>query len=99
MVMLNEAAKGVYVIAVTPFSEDGALDLESIDSMIDFHESVGVTGITVLGQLGEAPKLTAAESTLVVQRPGPLRSVPVQPSEQGRVPRRQRPPASVHRGA
>ncbi|WP_108459571.1 dihydrodipicolinate synthase family protein [Devosia naphthalenivorans] len=68
MAMLNEAAKGVYVIAVTPFSEDGALDLESIDSMIDFYESVGVTGITVLGQLGEAPKLTAAESAQVVQR-------------------------------
>ena len=68
MAVLTEEAKGVYVIAVTPFTDDGALDLVSIDSMVDFYESTGVTGITVLGQLGEAPKLTAAESAEVVER-------------------------------
>ena len=68
MAILNEEAKGVYVIAVTPFTDDGALDLASVDSMVDFYEGVGVTGITVLGQLGEAPKLTAAESAQVVER-------------------------------
>jgi 4-hydroxy-tetrahydrodipicolinate synthase len=68
MAVLTEEAKGVYVIAVTPFNDEGALDLESIDSMVDFYESTGVTGLTVLGQLGEAPKLTAAESAQVVER-------------------------------
>jgi 4-hydroxy-tetrahydrodipicolinate synthase len=68
MAKLTEEAKGVYVIAVTPFTEDGALDLDSIDSMVDFYEGAGVTGITVLGQLGEAPKLTSEESRLVVER-------------------------------
>ncbi|WP_210603538.1 dihydrodipicolinate synthase family protein, partial [Staphylococcus aureus] len=61
-------AKGVYVIAVTPFTDDGALDLASIDSMVDFYEGAGVTGLTVLGQLGKAPKLTAEESRTVVER-------------------------------
>ncbi|MDL2408538.1 dihydrodipicolinate synthase family protein [Rhizobium calliandrae] len=68
MARLTEGAKGVYVIAVTPFADDGALDFTSIDSMVDFYESVGVTGLTVLGQLGEAPKLTAKESRTVVER-------------------------------
>lgn len=68
MAQLTEDAKGVYVIAVTPFTDDGALDLQSIDSMVDFYEGAGVTGITVLGQLGEAPKLTAEESRQVVER-------------------------------
>ena len=68
MTRLTEDAKGVYVIAVTPFGDDGALDSASIDSMVDFYESVGVTGLTVLGQLGEAPKLTAEESRTVVER-------------------------------
>jgi 4-hydroxy-tetrahydrodipicolinate synthase len=68
MGILTEEAKGVYVIAVTPFTENGALDLDSVDSMVDFYEEVGVTGITVLGQLGEAPKLTSAESAQVVGR-------------------------------
>ena len=68
MAKLTEEAKGVYVIAVTPFADNGALDLDSVDSMVDFYESVGVTGLTVLGQLGEAPKLTAEESRTVVER-------------------------------
>lgn len=68
MAKLTEEAKGVYVIAVTPFTDEGALDLGSVDSMVDFYEAAGVSGITVLGQLGEAPKLTSAESSLVVER-------------------------------
>ncbi len=68
MTRLTEDAKGVYVIAVTPFGDDGALDFASIDSMVDFYGGVGVTGLTVLGQLGEAPKLTAPESRTVVER-------------------------------
>ena len=55
MAVLNEAAQGVYVIAVTPFAADGALDLASIDRMVDVLRGGGATGITILGQLGEAP--------------------------------------------
>jgi 4-hydroxy-tetrahydrodipicolinate synthase len=68
MSKLDESASGVYVIAVTPFADDGALDLESVDRMVDFYEGAGATGLTVLGQLGEAPKLTAEESRVVVER-------------------------------
>ena len=62
MKFLNESAKGVYAIAVTPFTADGALDLDSAASMVDFYIKAGVSGITILGVLGEAPKLTASES-------------------------------------
>ena len=68
MPRLTESARGVYVIAVTPFTDDGSVDIESIDRMVDFYEEAGVDGLTVLGQLGEAPKLTAAESKQVVER-------------------------------
>ncbi len=66
--LLDETASGVFVIAVTPFRDDGALDLESTDRMADFYLERGVTGITVLGVMGEAPKLTAAESRAFVER-------------------------------
>ena len=36
--------------------------------MVDFYEGVGATGITILGQLGEAAKLTAEESRAVAER-------------------------------
>lgn len=68
MTRLTEDAKGVYVIAVTPFRADGALDLESTDRMVDFYLQAGATGLTVLGIMGEAPKLTPEESAEVVRR-------------------------------
>lgn len=68
MALLDETADGVYVIAVTPFTETGALDLDSTDRMVDFYLGKGATGLTVLGMMGEAPKLTAEESRIFVRR-------------------------------
>ena len=65
---LDPSARGVYLITVTPFADDGALDLASTDSMVDFCLASGVTGLTVLGIMGEATKLTAEESTTFVKR-------------------------------
>lgn len=62
MQLLDETASGVYAIAVTPFDADGRLDLASAATMVDFYVGKGVAGITILGVLGEAPKLTATES-------------------------------------
>ncbi len=68
MAKLDESAKGVFVITVTPFREDGALDPESTDRVVDFYLEKGATGLTVLGVMGEAPKLTAEESLQYVRR-------------------------------
>lgn len=64
----DRSANGVYVITVTPFTDSGALDLASTDRMIDFCLEAGVTGLTVLGIMGEATKLTAEESTRFVRQ-------------------------------
>lgn len=58
----NESAEGVYLITVTPFKDNGELDLASTDRMVDFCLERGVTGLTILGIMGEATKLTADES-------------------------------------
>ena len=68
MMRLNEEAKGVYVIALTPFTETGDLDLNSTDRMVDFYLERGATGLTVLGMMGEAQKLTIEESQTYVRR-------------------------------
>jgi len=62
---LPSDAHGVYPIAPTPFFDDGRIDTASIDKLTDFYLACGCTGITVLGQLGEAPKLEHAESVAV----------------------------------
>lgn len=68
MKKLDACATGVYLIAVTPFTDSGALDLASTDRMVDFCLDQGVTGLTVLGIMGEATKLTAEESRLFVKQ-------------------------------
>lgn len=65
---LDEQASGVYLITVTPFTESGALDLASTDRMVEFCLDKGVAGLTVLGIMGEAPKLTAEESRTFVRQ-------------------------------
>ena len=62
---LGPDAKGVFPIAPTPFHDDGSIDKSSIDRLVDFYLGCGSTGVTVLGQLGEAPKLEHAESVAI----------------------------------
>lgn len=68
MSKLTSDAKGVFVISVTPFHEDGRLDLDSLDRVTDFYLEAGATGLTILGMMGEAPKLTASEAKEVTAR-------------------------------
>src|SRR5947209_2587499 len=65
---LNHTAAGTFAIAPTPFHDDGRIDMQSIDRLTDFYAEVGCDGVTVLGILGEAPKLDAAEAEQVAVR-------------------------------
>ncbi|NYZ12590.1 dihydrodipicolinate synthase family protein [Azospirillum sp. RWY-5-1] len=65
---LDETAEGVYAIAPTPFHPDGRIDHDSVDRMTDAYVAAGCTGITVLGIMGEAPKLEPAESLEIAGR-------------------------------
>ncbi len=75
--MLDETTKGVFTIAVTPFLPDGALDFDSIDLMVDAYVERGANGLTILGMMGEAGKLSAAEAVAVVRRVTSRCAVPV----------------------
>ncbi|MGI9388547.1 MAG: dihydrodipicolinate synthase family protein, partial [Boseongicola sp.] len=75
--MLDESAKGVFTIAVTPFLPDGSLDVDSVDRMTEFYLERGATGLTILGIMGEAGKLSADESATVIERVCGRANVPV----------------------
>jgi 4-hydroxy-tetrahydrodipicolinate synthase len=62
MPQITTETKGVFVIAVTPFTETMAVDTASIDTMVDFYYDKGADGLTILGMMGEAPKLTQTEA-------------------------------------
>ena len=65
---LTHEASGTFAIAPTPFQEDGRIDEASIDRLTDFYRDVGCNGITVLGIMGEAPKLDGQEAVDVATR-------------------------------
>ncbi|WP_127753889.1 dihydrodipicolinate synthase family protein [Devosia sp. 1566] len=68
MPLINTDTNGVFVIAVTPFTETMAIDHASIDSVTDFYFEKGAGGLTILGIMGEAPKLTQSEALDVTRR-------------------------------
>jgi 4-hydroxy-tetrahydrodipicolinate synthase len=65
---LNETAAGVYAIAATPFDPAGNIDRASVDRMMDFYIGCGVTGLTILGVMGEAPKLDGEEALALTRQ-------------------------------
>ena len=65
---ISEKSRGVFVIAATPFDDRGNLDLHSTDRLIDHYVGCGVAGITILGMMGEAHKLTPEESVRFTRR-------------------------------
>jgi 4-hydroxy-tetrahydrodipicolinate synthase len=55
-------SRGVFIISVTPFTESGDIDWPSIDTLIEFYLGKGVSGVTILGMMGEAQKLGDTEA-------------------------------------
>src|SRR5438045_8220618 len=68
MTNLTHRAAGTFAIAPTPFHDDGRIDDKSIDRLTDFYGEIGCDGVTVLGILGEAPKLEGSEAEEVAKR-------------------------------
>src|SRR5262249_13468594 len=62
MTHIGPDTRGVYIIAVTPFTDEGAIDWQSVDTLVGFYIGKGVSGVTILGMMGEAQKLAEEES-------------------------------------
>lgn len=60
--------KGSVIIAQTPFDDRGAVDLGSIDTLVDFYLGHGADGFVVLGVSGEGPRLAPDEALQVASR-------------------------------
>lgn len=58
---------GIFHIAATPFSDDGALDVAGLPRLVERALGAGVRGLTILGIAGEAHRLTDEERRRVVE--------------------------------
>ena len=60
--------KGSIVAIVTPFLENGEIDFDAFDKLVDFHLANNTDGIVVCGTTGETPTLTEAEDAAMIER-------------------------------
>ena len=60
--------KGVIAIATTPFNNENTIDYESVDSLSEYYLESKVSGVTILGVMGEAHKLNIEEQKLLIKR-------------------------------
>ena len=58
---MSNRLQGSLVAIVTPMKEDGALDLDAFDRLIDWHVESGTSGIVVVGTTGESATLSTEE--------------------------------------
>ena len=59
--------RGSMPALVTPF-RDGALDLDTLDALVEWHIAEGSTGLVPVGTTGESPTLSHEEHETVVER-------------------------------
>ena len=60
------AFPGVLVPLVTPFTDDGALDLDSMPAVVEFMLAAGVSGVVAAGTTGEGYALSTQERRDVI---------------------------------
>ena len=65
--------RGVYPAAVTPFTQDGKVDMPSVACLLAFFEAKGCTGVVLAGTNGEGPSLSAVEKRDLIKAAIPLK--------------------------
>ena len=60
--------KGSLVALVTPMHENGDVDWEALDRLIEWHLECGTHGIVPVGTTGESATLNVSEHTAVIER-------------------------------
>ena len=63
---MTHSIRGIFNILATPFHADHSLDQRSLRTLVEFQLSRGAQGLTILGVLGEAAKLTLDERRAVM---------------------------------
>lgn len=63
---MSQKITGIFNILATPFTADYALDLASLRKLVNFQLDLGAYGLTILGVLGEAAKMSVDERKQVV---------------------------------
>lgn len=58
--------EGAITAMVTPFRQDGSLDIEGLKKNVEFQIAQGISGLVPLGTTGESPTITEEERKAVI---------------------------------
>jgi len=58
---------GVYTALITPFTENGQLDVDSLENILNIQYNSKIKGLVLLGTTGESPTLTEEEKVFLVK--------------------------------
>jgi 4-hydroxy-tetrahydrodipicolinate synthase len=64
---MDSKITGIFNILATPFDTDLQIDAKSLRNLVNFQIDKGAHGLTILGVLGEAAKLSVDERRLVLE--------------------------------
>lgn len=64
---MKKLPDGSIVALITPFKEDGSVNFEKLEELVDWHIENGTDGILVLGTTGESSTMTHEEDDEVVR--------------------------------
>lgn len=59
--------RGTFTALVTPFNEDGSIDLPALKKLVNFQIENGISGLVPCGSTGEAATMTPDEMSLVIK--------------------------------
>ena len=68
---------GSIVAIVTPYSEDGRVDLETLQSLIKWHGESGSDGVVLCGTTGEGWALSRAEKCAIMKAAKEVSKIPL----------------------
>ena len=64
---MTKSFRGTYTVMITPFTEDGALDLPALRDFVDWQIEQGIHGLIPLGSTGEFLSLSDEEHVAVAE--------------------------------
>ena len=53
--------EGSFVALITPFNNDGSVDIEGFRTLLDFHQENGTRAVLIMGSTGEVSMLSTDE--------------------------------------
>ena len=66
--MVTSSLRGTFTALVTPFLDDGSVDVASFEKLLEAQIAGGISGLVPCGTTGESPTLDPAESLDLVKR-------------------------------